>query len=530
MNSLEQSARFYFFIDARSLGLYRIIISLLLISDWITRWPHLEAFYTSFGVLPVEAPLSVPNPDHYFSLLAGVRSLHLVQAFFLSGLISYLCLLAGFRTKIFHFLSLLFFVSVLNRNIMVRAGNDVVLVTMLLWSLFLPLQKRFSIDRLIGRAGDSSETGKNDSPFVGPSLAAFCIVLQIALIYFGTAFIKHGETWEDGTALYYALNLDQYVLAPGRWMAEQPLWVIKFLSWCSLGIEFAAAPMILCPWFQPYLRRILIVGLIGFHLGIAVLMSIWSFSFVMIGGLALLLLPEDWEYLEKRLAGRRFSARLQLAGTRLLTSLIRLGGRPNSLASEIMDRQSSDERSNTPVRAGAIQRGSMNLIVSFLLLGVLAETYSRNIAPRLEAPRIGMPKAIAGVISSLQLIHYWGMFAPDPIRDDGWVVIDGYTESGENVDPLTGKPPTFDKQGGLSRYRGRFWRKYFYRIWLKKNAEHRMYFGKYITRKNHRDAIVGERLNRFEIYYVLEKTLPPGSEKPFPAEKRRLWKHECFEK
>lgn len=48
-------------IDLRSLGAFRLLLALLLLADVALRRPHLEAFYSSFGILPIEAsPEALP--------------------------------------------------------------------------------------------------------------------------------------------------------------------------------------------------------------------------------------------------------------------------------------------------------------------------------------------------------------------------------------------------------------------------------------------------------------------------------------
>src|SRR6185436_2262164 len=106
-----------------------------------------------------------------------------------------------------------------------------------------------------------------------------------------------------GTALYYALKLDYFVTPLGSWLATQPLWLIKILTWSTLSLEFVAGPLILFFVERPTLRRLTIFALVGLHLGIWFTMSLASFSFAMIATYALLLLPEDWAAI-RRLSGR----------------------------------------------------------------------------------------------------------------------------------------------------------------------------------------------------------------------------------
>jgi hypothetical protein len=511
---------FYFSIDLRSLGLYRVLTAALLICDWVLRWPDLEAFYTSFGVLPVEAPLPRSGGEFHFCLLDGVTSLVLVRVVFCFGLFFYACFLVGYRTRVFHALSFVFFLSVISRNLLIRDGSVVVLATMLLWSLFLPMGKRFSLDALLTKPEPLRDSL---GQCCAPTLAALAIIAQIGLIYFFTASAKYGETWKDGTALYYALNQDQITRPLGLWVASQPLPLIKALTWATLSLEFAALPLILAPVAQPWLRRFAMVSLGGLHLGIALTTTFGFFSATMISTYALLLLPDDWA-LFSRLRSRWGSAGLITALARAQARLANClqGG----LAPGVGNHLYAPEPSwRTKTRSVAI-----SLAVAVLFSTFAVDAFNLNLTKRLGYNRVAEPRWMRAIILASSLQHNWELFAPDPIKDDGWWVIAGETEGGAQLDPLTGKEPNFEKPAALAKQYDRFWRKYLERIWLKKNHEYRLYFGKYITRKNHREAPEGQRLARFNFYYVKERTPPPGTPQPWPTESILLWRHECFPK
>ena len=106
---------FYFTLDLRSLGLFRILLGGLLIWDWSARWQDLEAFYTAFGILPPHSPHLVEQ--FHFSLLDPLGSLAAVRAFFGAGLLVYIGLLLGWRTRWFQVLALVFF---LGANFLIR--------------------------------------------------------------------------------------------------------------------------------------------------------------------------------------------------------------------------------------------------------------------------------------------------------------------------------------------------------------------------------------------------------------------------
>src|SRR5262245_48180223 len=197
---------FYFAIDLRSLGLYRILLAALLIQDWFVRWPYLEPFYTSAGVWPIEAPLPRAGAPFHFSILDPLTSLAAVRLVFLLGLACFVLLLIGWKSKLAQLLSLFFFASVRTRNPLVSHGGDTVLVTLALWTLFLPLGARFSVDaaRTALRRGVPLRRRQPaaSGPLLSPRcIAAFALVFQIGLVYLATAFAKTGSTWRTGTAI-----------------------------------------------------------------------------------------------------------------------------------------------------------------------------------------------------------------------------------------------------------------------------------------------------------------------------------------
>src|SRR5262245_32815361 len=96
---LERLKSFYLTVDLRSLALYRILLGLLLLYDTLARWPDLEAFYTSNGVLPIENVIRHVGRQIPYSVLSGATTLHIVQILFALGGLFYLSFFLGYRTR-----------------------------------------------------------------------------------------------------------------------------------------------------------------------------------------------------------------------------------------------------------------------------------------------------------------------------------------------------------------------------------------------------------------------------------------------
>lgn len=478
MNVRTTATNFYFRLDLRSLGLFRILLGALLIHDWVTRWPNLEAFYTAAGVLPLDGATSTRLGEFHFSLFDHLSSLIAVQAAFFAGLVCYTVLLLGYRPRLFLLLSLVFFVSVVNRNPLVRAHSDVVLVSMMLWAMFLPIGRRFSLDALWGR----DEQGGTD--WSQPSLAAFVVLLQLGLIYFLTAFAKHGEAWMNGTALYYAMHLELLTNSIGQWLGQQSLGIIKALTWGTLALEFVVLPLLLVP--HRFVRRFLFVALTALQLGILSTMDIGHFPLVMITFHVLLIGPWDWKLIAvRKTEGDEIGA---VKGWRRIVILLR------------------------------------DACVAVIFMAVLVNAYN-FMTPRLGTKQIVEPALVRAIIQTPQIIQDWYMFAPDPSKRSLWWVLDGTTQAGRRIDPMTGSLPSWDKPENLAARYDRFWSYYLYRLTLEENEPYRRYFAGYLARKFER-RYAEDPLVKLDFYAMRETILAPEKDEPFPVEQLLLGSYE----
>ena len=116
--------------------------------------------------------------------------------------------------------------------------------------------------------------------------------LQVALIYIEACFGKLWVAqWRNGTALYWVFNLPEYGLPPWWRQVLLPMitghqWILISMTWATLVLEFLLAVAVV---ITPRLRERVLPAGIGFHVVIALLMGIPSFSMAMSGALILYL-------------------------------------------------------------------------------------------------------------------------------------------------------------------------------------------------------------------------------------------------
>ena len=120
-------------------------------------------------------------------------------------------------------------ISLHNRNPAVLQGGDILFRVLLFFAIFLPLEKSFSLD---------AKKKKDKKNYLIFSVFTIGLIFQIIFFYLFTAFLKTGsEWWPDGTAIYYALSIDQFTTHFGYFVYQFPLFM-KFLTLPNSLMDF----------------------------------------------------------------------------------------------------------------------------------------------------------------------------------------------------------------------------------------------------------------------------------------------------
>jgi hypothetical protein len=307
--------RLYGSADPRSLGLFRIALGALLAVDVALKFPEVEAHYANTGWLPNHFALFRPMSDHLFSVYFAFTAPLEVKLLLSVHLLVCVLLLVGYRTKVMQLLALLLTTSLNSRNVLIENGGSVVLNILLVWSAFLPLGRRFSIDSFLASFRARAETSerslnerllpRRDTALV-VTLAVTALLLQWATIYFFNTLQKNGAPWRDGTAVHYFLQQDRLVTWFGAWLrGVLPLGVIKALTYGTLLIEGSVPLLLLSPW-RSHVTRMVAFGLVALlHLSIDAVLQLGSFSWAMPVVFVALIPPEAWAWAHRRWTTRR---------------------------------------------------------------------------------------------------------------------------------------------------------------------------------------------------------------------------------
>lgn len=300
--------------DPRSLGLFRIMFGVFLLVDLYRRLPDYVFFYTNEGMLPNHGALFRPMSAYPFSLYHAFSTRgEVLFAFAFTGLV-YTSFLVGYRTRIAQVLVLVLVTSLHNRNILLENGGDLVTHLLALWTCFLPLGRRFSVDTLVASFHEVKEHGPNEmqdreSPWVDRrpvvSLAYAAVVLNLAVIYFFNTVHKDGLPWRLGTTVHYVLWMDRLVNPLGVWLRQWiPSFPIQVMTMGTLVMEASLALLLVSPFFLRSCRRVAAFMILALHCGFQTVGDYGLFSFVMMLHSILLLGPEDWDALARRMQER----------------------------------------------------------------------------------------------------------------------------------------------------------------------------------------------------------------------------------
>ncbi|HVY45925.1 MAG TPA: HTTM domain-containing protein, partial [Minicystis sp.] len=544
-----------------------------------------------------------------FSIFHAFSTLDEVRVAFAVALLCHLCLLIGYRTRLFAIATFVIVTSMDNRLVMVENGGYVVVNLICGYAMFLPLERRFSVDawlrslrerkeRSIAELAERHRPAWLTAPHV--SVIGVLVLLNLAIVYFFNVVNKSGSIWKHGDTVHYVLWLNRMVTGVAVFFREVlPYPVTRVLTWSVLCVEAVLAPLILAPHGRRITRPVAMVLLAGLHTTFGVMMRLGPFSWYLIGWSLLLLTPVQWEGLasvyRRRAAPRvvvvdRRSA-LGFHVARVLSrvdhlDLLRFEESPPGEADPPLFRVIDEAAGRASVGVDAAREIAQALpggryafraleLGSFGLAGAalrFAEAHRVGVARALglglgargravvDAPSPLRQKtrkvlvvareswlywfafcSVFGAVSDNKsvplwlkpektpaVVHAmlgyprtfqgWGMFAPNPITEDGTVVVDAITVDGRHVDPFTGKPPELDltKSDGLGLSQIR--QDYFNRIRLDHNNHARQGLHDWILAYPKRTGRAEDEIVAFDAYWVRDECPAPRESRPTKLE------------
>ncbi|HEY6202253.1 MAG TPA: HTTM domain-containing protein [Candidatus Limnocylindria bacterium] len=479
--------------DIAPVALFRILYGLQLFNWFWQLYPNLTAFFTDEGIFPRRQLLAL-YPER-LSLLNLVGEWWQVAPIWGLSCVVALALTVGWRTRLASFLAFVLIVGFQWRNPLILDGSDLVFRFVPLWLMFTNAGDLYSID---ARRRPQPPTGR------GWALPIRILELQVAWIYLATGIEKlGGSLWVDGTAAYYALQLEHTF---GRWWARpialQPL-LVHIISWGTIAVELGFLPFAMIP--SRWSRVIATVAAFGLHFGILTMMNVGNFPVIMLSTL-IVFLPPDWI--------RGFVARAAGTTRKRLPQALRWWEGFVAIAADRLSPPSTLSRPNELWR-----RFSALALVVFALF-----VFSTAVPRQLDVLRpTGDP---AGLVRFLSLDQRWDMFSPDPARADGWMLGPAQLIDGTTFDLYTGGPVDNTSERYSDPLYTR-WVKVHERIANAGYGDYRLEYARYFCRVRNLHLRPGQvPLDSFQLTYIERVIQPPGEGPPL-INRYDLWTHKC---
>lgn len=152
-----------------------------------------------------------------------------------------------------------------------------------------------------------------------------------------------------------------------------------------------------------------------------------------------------------------------------------------------------------------------DVLALLFLVMVINQLGTDNDWARRRFPRAQQPAPLLAFIDTFRLYQGWRMFAPEPPYEDGRLVVDGRTVDGRKVDPFTGEAPDFNTETHVGWGHSQHWCDYHLKMFFARYAANRQHLREYLLRYQERTDNPGDRLVAFDVWWVNDKSPPPGA-------------------
>jgi len=465
-------------LDLRSIAAFRIFLGAIFIGDLIVRSFDLTAFYTDHGVLSRDALLDAGHRLFHISInmISGEVWVQAVL-FFLAGLASFLFMI-GYRSRLMAFICFCFAVSIHMRNPIVLNSGDNLYRLMFFFSIFLPTSARYSVDNLFGQNKEI-----NLMPNKYASLATIGIMIQVSLVYLVTGLHKvPGIEWQNGTAVYYVMHAELFSSNWGYALTAYPK-LMEFMTHATLYLELYGWLLIFIPVFTKYFRLLGVFIFIGLHVSFMVFMHLGFFPWIDIAAWIPIIPGLFWDKLNFK-----FINRWHESISRFFKKIVaRMEARP--------------------LFRPHIYRYVPGAIGSVVLLIYLPLIVAWN-CQALKYFRL--PIKVQRVMQYPGLWQSWKMFAPNPIKNDGWFVWEAQLRGGQKVDLRTEEAVSFEKPDDLfaTAFNQR-WRKYLRNVMTNKKYKGQwLRTSRFLAREwNDKHKGTDKELETLSIFFMKERTM-----------------------
>jgi hypothetical protein len=293
--------------DPTALGLLRVALVLVMTASLLTHVGAVSDYFSSHAT--IGGPVAREAFHSRWSLFFWVSEPWAVRAVFAVGVVAHLLWLVGLYTRAASLLAWVVWISMVGRQPLLYALPDQLHTALATLLMLTPAGRGLSLDaRLRGKRRPV------------PVWCRRVIQLQIAVVYVATGALKSGETWKDGTALYYTLvNPYNRHFEIDRALALVQPWLLRPATWAVLVWEVGFGGFLVLHWLRealgcprrfPDLRKPFLAFGVLMHVGIQSMLYVAWFTPLMLAAYAAFLTPSEVQRLGAWLGRRRGRGRM----------------------------------------------------------------------------------------------------------------------------------------------------------------------------------------------------------------------------
>ncbi|MDQ1164409.1 HTTM domain-containing protein [Flavobacterium sp. SORGH_AS_0622] len=270
----------------------RVTFGIVLLKDFINYFFNRKFLFGNEGIVSFETYLDIIKFYKLNWLYIDFTIERNVKIFCVMGIVFSLFFTLGILKKISTLLIffILFIFKICNIYL-IDSGDDVISVLL----PFLLFVDSYSLVDSYEKFSQKVKSRYRDLFDLTSRIFSFAIMFQICIIYFFAALHKiSAEVWQNGTAIYYILNSEDFSGSFLNSYITKPVWLVMFLTWFTIFFQFMFPFLV---WTKRTKKIMLLLGVL-FHLGIFFLMRIDNFSIIMIACYAIFLTDEEYNFLK----------------------------------------------------------------------------------------------------------------------------------------------------------------------------------------------------------------------------------------
>jgi len=288
--AVEGWNRFFFApSDPATVGLVRLLAGSMMFYTHLVWTLALDDFFgTHAWVTPASAADGVGLQSRFaWSYFWDVPSSGALWMLHIATLVIMAMYALGLFTRVTTGLSWLAAIAYANRTPGALFGLDQINTMLAMYLTLAPAGEAFSLDRWL-KAHRAGGLLPKSQPSVSANLAARLIQLHMCVIYFFAGLSKlQGNTWWDGSALWWGFANYEYQSLDMTWMAGAPL-LVAMLTTITVYWELSFCVLV----WPRILRPLVLFMAIPLHLGIGVCLGMMTFGLVMLIALVSFIPPD----------------------------------------------------------------------------------------------------------------------------------------------------------------------------------------------------------------------------------------------